>query len=293
MTIPALAAEHYSDHDKFCGELSDAHCLANINKALMEAEPLGIEWLKLKSYQLDYFYDKQMFEQLALEIEPLVERKDLPVVFTSQLNFYFAKALNAQGDKQRAMHYANETMQQLEGMYDAFGDPLRVIELANMQYVFGDKKRAYQILLMAENRFGKSKDANFWYELNEQFANVFFAWDNIEKAIHHRTLALPYAREMGTPNKLSIALGNLARTLQLHGEHALARDYYLEAVEYLHSPSDGVILAAYQMRLLQAYFELQQYTQAKELLEQINMEKLSNPRKKELEPILSVLGSQI
>ncbi|MFC0118424.1 hypothetical protein ACFFK7_10945 [Pseudoalteromonas xiamenensis] len=282
----ALGAEHISDHETYCAQTTSISCIDFINKRLSEKEYLSHDWLKIKSYQLDYLYDFQKFEQLVVEIEPLLaEQSKLPPIFCAQLNFYYAKSLQVVGPEAKAELYANQTVVLLEGLYEAFGDPLRVIELANMQVVFGHTKRAYQILLMAQNRFAKSKDPNFLYELNEQFANVFFGWNNLEKAVEHRITALEYARIIGHRGKMHIALGNLARTLQLNNQFNEACRYFLETLDYVEEPELASFRVMYLLRLSQSLYELHDVQSSRYYFHQIDAALVKDNYKEEYQKL--------
>lgn len=273
----SYSAEHLSDHEVFCASKSDEPCIDVINRRLMQEQPLSDNWFKIQSYKLDYLYDKQLYNELYTEIEPLLEQPNLPIVFTSQLNFYFAKVLLSK-DKERAAYHANKALDQIEGMFDAFGDPLRIVELANMQAVFGDNKRAYQMLLLAQTRFAKSRDPNFGFELNEQFANVFFHWNNFEKAVYHRKIAVSYAREIGHRGKLSVAISNLARTLQLNGNLDEAVQYYKEALNYVSEPSEIRFKTIYLLRLTEVYLSLNNIAEASKTFAEIRIDDVPNER---------------
>lgn len=273
----SYSAEHLSDHEVFCAAKPEQPCIDVINMRLMQEQPLSDNWFKIQSYKLDYLYDKQLFDELYTEIEPLLEQPNLPIVFTSQLNFYFAKVLSSR-DKERAVYHAHKALEQVEGMFDAFGDPLRIIELANMQATFGDNKRAYQMLLLAQTRFAKSRDPNFGFELNEQFANVFFHWNNFEKAVYHRKIAVSYAREIGHRGKLSVAISNLARTLQLNGELDEAAKYYTESLNYVTEPSEIRFKTIYLLRLTEVYLALKNNEQAAKTFAEIRVDDVPNER---------------
>lgn len=270
----SYSAEHLSDHEVFCAAKPELPCLEVINMRLMQEQPLSDNWFKIQSYKLDYLYDMQRYDDLYLEIEPLLEQPNLPIVFTSQLNFYFAKTLGHRGEKERALVYANKMLEQVEGMFEAFGDPLRIVELANMQAVFGDSKRAYQMLLLAQTRFAKSRDPNFGFELNEQFANVFYHWGNYEKAVYHRKIAVSYAREIGHRGKLSVAISNLARTLQLNGNLEEAAQYYNESLQYTSGSSEARFRTIYLLRLTEVYLALKKIAEAKTTFDSINLDDL-------------------
>lgn len=253
----AQAAEHLSDHEEFCRTAPDAACLTFLQQQLGSVTPHSRPWYKLMSYQLDYLYDKQEFSELLQQTEQLLQQPALPPVFRTQLYFYHAKMLKSFGRMTQARHYADLAYQQLSSMYQAFADPLRVLELANLQTVFGEHDKAWALLLSAEHRFSKSKDPVFGFELNSNKALVQHAKGQLEEAAYSRKLALDAILPSGQNGKIIVAYGNLARTYQLLGQFGLAADYYEKSLPYMRPVTDEVQQATHLLRLAELSGQLQ------------------------------------
>ncbi|MFC3031519.1 tetratricopeptide repeat protein [Pseudoalteromonas fenneropenaei] len=273
--LPSFAAEHLSDHEHFCQVKPTIPCLDHINAALLNETYLSPEWYKIKSYQLDYYYDVRRFDDIIRAVEPLLPHGDAPAVFKSQLYFYYAKSLGAAGRKAEALEYAQKAIAKVENIYEAFGEPLRLVELANLQLSLGNFEKAYQILAMAESRFAKSKDPIFNFELNSNKANVQHHWGDLEKAARFRLAALNWVAGTDQNAKIVVAMGNLARTYQLLGRYELARDTYVDSLTYLKSHNDDENRAAHLLRLAEIYWQLDDKDNAKNTLKQVNSQLLS------------------
>ena len=253
----AKAAEHLSDHEEFCQTEPATPCLQLLQRQLADVTPQSVQWYKLTSYQLDYLYDKLQFAALLQQTEQLLQQPALPPVFRTQLYFYHAKMLKSVGRMTQARHYADLAAAQLSDMYQAFADPLRILELANLQAVFGAHDKAWALLLSAEHRFAKSKDPVFGFELNSNKALVQHAKGQLEEAAYSRKLALDAILPSGQNGKIIVAYGNLARTYQLLGQFGLAADYYEKSLSYMRADVDAVQQATHLLRLAELYGQLQ------------------------------------
>lgn len=274
-----LAAEHLSDHEEFCQTEPATPCLQLLQRQLADVTPQSVQWFKLTSYQLDYLYDKHQFAALLQQTEQLLQQPALPPVFRTQLYFYHAKMLKSFGRMTQARHYADLASAQLSEMYQAFADPLRMLELANLQAVFGAHDKAWTLLLSAEHRFSKSKDPVFGFELNSNKALVQHAKGQLEQAAYSRKLALDAILPSGQNGKIIVAYGNLARTYQLLGQYGLAADYYEKSLPYMRVDVDAVQQATHLLRLAELYGQLQDRQTALTYLQQVDVRVLGEGHK--------------
>ncbi len=271
----AAAAENISDHEIFCATAANQPCEAYIQQQLAAARPYSVVWYKTTSYYLDYLFDHHQFAALQSQIEPLLQHEPLPESFTLQLYFYYAKALNAQQQPDKAKIYANKAMPKLEQIYQVFGEPFRMLELANLQHQVGNNEKAEQILSYTEHHFIKSKDPVFIFELNSNKALIAHAKADLTQAARLRQLALDAALQTGQNGKIIVAYGNLARTVQLMGQLELARDTYLASLPFMATVDDQLHLSIHQLRLAEIYWQLKQYPQAQSYLTQVNTKLLA------------------
>ena len=170
-------------------------------------------------------------------------------VFRTQLYFYQAKILHGKGQRIQALHYADLAANDLEQQFQSFADPLRLLELANLHSVMGEQAQAWKLLMLADSRYGKSKDPIFAFELHTNKALVQQANGRLADAAYSRKLALDAIQPTGEAGKITVAYGNLGRTYQLLGQYGLALQYYQQSLRLMQPGADDV---RRQMHLLRA-----------------------------------------
>tara|TARA_B100000700_G_C15042254_1_gene855935 strand:- start:2172 stop:3077 length:906 start_codon:yes stop_codon:yes gene_type:complete len=266
------ASENFSDHEMFCERQSQISCLDYINQQLASSEIGSARWYEIKSYQLDYFYDKMEFQALKESAEPFITSEELPVVFQVQVYFYYAKSTHYLGDSETGHKYATKAFEKLQAIFDSFGNPMRMVELANLQFVFGNKETALQILDRAERRFGKSKDPIFHFELASNKANVFHSLGDIDGALVNRQIAADWILKTNHNRKISVALGNLARTHQLLADYVKADHVYVQSLKFMDTDSDRNAVAIYKLRLAEINWQAGKPAQALKWFKQVHKE---------------------
>ena len=271
------SAENISDHELFCDGAAPQPCLEYIRQQLTGLTPASVNWFKVKSYELDYLFDKQQFAELKQQTEQLLKLSSVPGSFAAQLYFYHAKVLYSEGDKQQARHYAGLALNQLQGAFDTFGAPLRLVELANLHYSLREYDKADAILNDAAAHFKKNKDPLFWFEWYSNKALMEHGRGQLAIAASMREQAVSAAKQMGHNGKMIIALGNLARTQQLLQQYEAAYMNYQQAMTYMQDGSDDINKAIYQLRMAEISWQSGQYQQAVNHLLALDKTKLRAP----------------
>ena len=274
-SITANASEHFSDHESYCLKNEQYACLDLLKKQSDTLPLYSNAWFKLISYQLDYYYDKREFRKLEQAIVPLLAIESMPDVFELQLNYYYAKALAYFGKREQAKHYAKLAISKLEKIYHIFEDPMRMVEIANLEYVFGDRQKAYQLLLLAENKFGKRGDPVFHLELHTNKGHIFYTWQNYERAAKFYKLALDWIKDTEHDAKKVVAYSNVARTYQLMNKHELALEHFKRTEELLLKQNNPRFLAVIRIRTAEVYEQLNELDKLIQLMPRINLNDLS------------------
>lgn len=266
----AQATEHLNDHEAFCQSAARQDCLALLQQQLAGTKPYSVRWYQLTSYQLDYLFDKHLDQPLAQQVAQLLQLEDVPPVFRTELYFYQAKILHSNGQLLQAQHYADLAASNLTQLFQAFADPLRLVELANLQTVMGQQAKAWQLLQQAEARFARSKDPIFLFELYTNKALVQQANRQLADAAYSRKLALDIILPSGDDGKISVAFGNLGRTYQLLGQYGLAQQYYQQALARMSPGADDVRRQMRLLRLSQVHCQLQDLSGARQIFSQVD-----------------------
>ena len=166
------ASENLSDHEQFCQQNVSISCSQYLEQQLAALSPFSHGWYRIKGFQLDYLFDQHQFQLLQAETEVLLQQQVLPDMLKLQVYFYYAKALFINGQTDVAKQYASDAMLMLQEVYTAFGNPLRIIELANLQYSLGELDQAKQLLNQVELKYSKSKDSLVLFELYSNQAHI-------------------------------------------------------------------------------------------------------------------------
>ena len=274
-SITANASEHFSDHESYCLKNEQYACLDLLKKQSDTLPLYSNAWFKLISYQLDYYYDKREFRKLEQAIVPLLAIESMPDIFELQLHYYYAKALGYFGHKDRAKHYAQLTIAKLEKIYHIFEDPMRMVEIANLEYVFGDSQKAYQLLLLAENKFGKRGDPVFHLELHTNKGHIFYTWQNYELAAKFYKLALDWIKDTEHEAKKVVAYSNFARVNQLMEKHNKALKYFKRTELLLLEQENPKLLAVILLRTAEVYEKKNDLAALSKYLSRVNFLDLS------------------
>ncbi|WOC27286.1 tetratricopeptide repeat protein [Pseudoalteromonas sp. N1230-9] len=270
LPFQSSASENFSDHEVYCAQQKQLSCLDYISLQLKNSEHHSDRWYEIKSYQFDYYYDQMDFLTLKEHTEPFIQLTELPQVFQVQVYFYYAKSMHYLGEHDVAQKYATKAFEKLQAIFDSFGNPMRMVELANLQHVFGNKETALQILDKAERRFGKSKDPIFHFELSSNKAHVFHSLGDLESALISREAAVDWILKTSHARKITLALGNLARTHQLLEHYSKAAHYYQQALEHMSESTDQLILAIYKLRLAELNWQAGNHEQAVKWFKQVH-----------------------
>ncbi|OCW95377.1 tetratricopeptide repeat protein [Alishewanella sp. HH-ZS] len=274
LTFSVNASENLSDHAQFCAPVAAQNCGDYLQQQLTALTPYSSAWYRIKAYQLNYLFDKHQFRQLNTEAEQLLQQPNLPEVLKVQLYFYYAKTLFYFERRDEAKHYAKLALAMLEEVYHAFGDPLRLVELANLHYSLGELEQAGQLLQVAQSRYQKSKDPQFSFELNSNLALVAHQRGDLAAAAAYRSEALTAASALGHHNKIIVAMGNLARTRQLLGQLQEALQLYQDSLQFTAAAEHRVQHQIHLLRLSEISLQLQQPAQARAYLQQVIPEQL-------------------
>ncbi|MBQ4834665.1 tetratricopeptide repeat protein [Pseudoalteromonas sp. MMG010] len=287
VSTKTFSAENFSDHERFCALQPKVDCLTYIKNRLTGESVNSLQWYKVKSYEFDYYFDYSQFHELITAVKPYSEQTNLPREFKSQVYYYYAKALLHTGNKKLAKEYAVKAFNELQGIFNSFKNPIRLVELANLQNDFGSIDTALQMLVSAERRFGKSKDPIFHFELQVNKGNVYHAMGDLVNAAKSRKLALDIILATGETSKIIVACNNLAYTYQLLKEYQLAIEYNLKALSFKQPANFNI--SRTKLRLAELFWLENNPAQAKVWLSQVNPSMLKRAHTRIYKKLLQAL----
>ncbi len=258
-----FSAEYFSDYNDICEtQTAIKVCEKQILAAKSQEKPLTMRWYKVAGYYLDFLYDQNKFTTLDQQTEQLIQLENNPDSFLIQLYYYRAKALSAVGRRTEGKAYGLKAIEMLKKTVDAFPKPIREVEIANLEYVYGDAHSAYTLLQNIHNKYKRIQDPILHLEIQSNMAHIQDKLGNLIKSQQHRQHAFFWAKESGNTHYLAIAAGNLAYTYNLNQQYDQAFTAYQYAVTLLEKNGSFELMSRYYLRLIELTQKLNkpQYT---------------------------------
>jgi tetratricopeptide (TPR) repeat protein len=269
-----LAADNMHNFEDVCYELPVPKCSEKLLKEPSEYDPFTTDWYFITAHYLDFLYETTNLLPLKNLTEQYInaERKH-PVTFQTQLYFYASKAFSVYNEKEKAHQYAKKAIALVNATSDSFPNPLRTVEIANLEMVFGDRDKAVKMFSRLAQKYKKSKDAKLQHEIYGNLANALYSQNQLLESIPHRKSAIFWAKQLGFTENIITAIGNLARTYQLVGQLQLANETYQSAIS-LFKTVDSPNYSIFQLRLAEINAALSLQNEAKSHLAEVKFTKL-------------------
>ncbi|NMP31073.1 tetratricopeptide repeat protein [Thalassotalea sp. M1531] len=235
--FPSLGQGNQDIHST-CAK-SPQQCLEVIGQYLTSEKTESRIWFQYKMYQIDALFQLVKFEQLANEVSPWVERKDIPLKFKISVLIYYAKILSSQGSDAIAANYMNQALDAINDVNSVAFDPLLVVQVANGLNHIGEYQKGYDLLIPLEKKYRNRPMAKFKHELYENLGHFALRLKQFQEHLGYRLQALEWAKEVGNDNQTAISLYNVARAHQILEDYERAFHYF-ELAEQLNAmgPSD-------------------------------------------------------
>ena len=268
------SADNMHNFEDMCVELPISKCSEKVLTLQSEYAQFSTDWYFITAHYLDFLYETTSLLPLKKITEEYINVEHThPITFQTQLYFYASKALGIYGEKDKAQQYAKKAIALVTATSDSFPNPLRKVELANLEMVFGNKDKAVQMFSRLAQQYKKSKDAKLQHEIYGNLANALYSQSQLLESIPHRKSAIFWAKQLGYSEDITMAIGNLARTYQLVGQLRLANDTYRDAVTHFAS-EDSPNYSIFQLRLAEINAAQSNPKQAKQHLKKVKFTKL-------------------
>ena len=264
----ATSYQEITKIDKQC-QASSNECLKVIDDALSSLIINSRPWAHLKLLQLDALFNLQKFDALAQELTPLIANDNLPVNFSVYVYIYHAKLLLGNQEKDLAQQYLAKAVSLLNEINDKYPEPVRLIEIANVQIVLKDYQQANKTLLQLELKFKDRYHPVFKRELYANLGHIAYFQD--EKALHirYREKSLEWAIEANNNQQVGIAYSNLAVAFRKAGNYQLSEQNYKQAVKISQVEQDDINGAISNIRLIEVILLQGKDEEAKKLFNAI------------------------
>ena len=247
-TTLAASYEEISTIEKKC-ESSSNICLKIIDSALTSTTKNTRPWNHLKRLQLDALFNLQKFDILAEELAPLLANNNLPVNFAVYVYIFHAKLLLGNQEIDLAKQYLNKSVGLLHEINNKYPNPLRLIDIANVQIVLKDYEQANKTLLQLESKFTDRYHPVFKRELYANLGHVAYFQHEENLHITYREKSLKWAIASDNNQQIGIAHSNLAWAYFKIKNYKLSEKHYRQAVKISEIEQDEINGAISKVRL--------------------------------------------
>lgn len=270
----------YVDIHQTCSK-SPKRCLKDINNFLNKQQRESRIWFQFKLYQLEALFQLVKFSELSAQIEPWVNREDVPLRFRINVLIYHAKILNGQGEHALGLEYMSKAVKTINDVNSQSYDPMLTVQIANGLNSMREYQQGYDLLKPLIDKYRNRPMAKFKHELYENIGHFAQKLNKLEEHLSYRLQALEWAKEVGNNNQTAISMYNVARAHQFLKNYDQAF-YYFAKAEALNALGDSDQNMIYYRRTEMAlamgeidkailYFEkLNRHSEFKSTIEQFN-----------------------
>ncbi len=232
-------------------ENSSHQCLSVLDDALENSISKSRQWYRLKLLQLDALFTLQHLTKLATEINNLLSYDTLPVNFSVYVYIYHAKLSYANNEVIIAKNYLDKALSLLTQIHGKYPDPIRLIEIANLQTSMKDYQQAKTTLLQLEQKYKDRYHPIFKRELYANLGHVAYFQEHKSLHIEYRKNSLKWAKAVNNKQQIGIAYNNFAWAYHTAGEYKNAEENYTKAVTLALSEKDLINGYFSQLRLIE------------------------------------------
>ena len=246
-------------------------CLEKISKHLNNTSPKSRVWFEYKLYQMESLFQLVRMAELKEQTAPWVDRDDVPLKFKIKVYIYYAKAVWAEGQKERAHHYLNRAIETLSLVHQTLSDPMLVVQIANALNSLGEYQQGYDMLQALDKQYLKRNNALFKLELYENIGHFSLSLGKLNEHILYRKKSVFWAKLNSNQQRLAVAIYNLARAHQKIQAYPQAIEHFDQAEKIAHSVSDHYVVEMTKYRKVEMALERGYISQAKHYFQLIDV----------------------
>jgi tetratricopeptide (TPR) repeat protein len=241
---------------------SPATCLAQIDTELNKTQEQSRLWFNLLQYKLDALFNLKMIHSLKEQIAPWINGKELPIPFQVSVYIYHIKTLPSDTSAADKQYFIDKAKKQLTLLNDIYPNPIKLVELANLQVQIGEVQEAFTRLQALENKYARRNDPLFQMELYANLGHAAHRLDLAEEKIEYYIKALEWSIEYGNQQQIAVSYYNVAKSQLNESQFKQSANSFSKSVKYARSSHDTTLLAQAQLFLAQSYIELKKYKDA-------------------------------
>lgn len=257
---------------------SSPECLAYLEQGVNLTKPYSRQWFRFKKLRLENLFALQKYHQLQKEVDYWVQQKNLPVHFAVDLYIYQAKllkydALHSNDDvkvKEDKIRQTKDILKKasqiLNEMNTAFESPIKLIEIANLQFSLKNYEVAKQSLLQLEKKYIHRDDPIFKQELYGNLGHIARDEGKFEQSVNYYLESLKWTIVINNNQQLATNNYNVAFSYQKAKNYLNAEHYYRESIKYAILADDDRAKENSTLRLIEVTQQQGNINKAKEML---------------------------
>lgn len=239
---------------KLICESSSNQCLLVLDDALTSSTSKSRQWYRLKILQLDALFTLQHLEKLSLEIELLRSDNTLPMNLSVYVYIYHAKLNYGNKDIKPTRDYLDKAVNLLTLINDKYPDPIKLIEIANLQISLKEYEQAKATLLQLEQKFEDRYHPLFKRELYANLGHIAYFQDDKLLHIKYREKSLKWAKAVKNKQQVGVAYNNVALAYKKAREYKKAEKNYISAISIAESEQDMMNGSISKLKLIEVIF---------------------------------------
>lgn len=270
-------ANKFKDLETACQQYSP-ECLAYLDLGLNSTKLYSRQWFRFKKLRLENLFSLQKYHQLQKEIDYWAPKKDTPVHFAVNVYIYQAKLLKYQAlhsnvdllsndEKVRQIKASlTKASQILSEMNTAFESPIKLIEIANLQFSLQNYETAQKILLQLEKKYSHRDDPLFKQELYGNLGHITRDQGKWQQSINYYLESLKWTLITKDNQQIATNNYNVAFSCQQGKKYHKAEHYYNESIKHAILAGDDRTQENSTLRLIEVMQQQGNIVKAKEML---------------------------
>ena len=255
-------------------KVSPFDCLAKLNGLFEKAPENSRLFYNLLQFRFDSLFNLQQRHQLYQETKPWISKDDLPLAFKTTVNIYYAKAAWFVGDRESSKQAYLVAKESLSLMNQAYPSPMRLVIFANLQLQLGEEQQAYELLSSLLKKYPKSPDEAFMMELTGNLGHAANQLGKLEESLGYWQQALRWGQLLGNKQQQAVILYNLADIYFQLAQYPQAEQLLNQTISVAQQANDSKKINEAKFYLVKARVKINDVCGALKIFREINLEQL-------------------
>ena len=247
-------------------------CIEKVTTELTKVPPFKHKWSSLRLYQLDALFHLGQYKNLYDTIEQLLkDEEQLPEQLRLRSYIYFSKTSSMFKKYDQRKFYQMKADSILKDYLENNQHPEKIIEYANIQIYLKDFDEGIKTLVALENKYKSHPDFVTKERIYTNLGNLYSHKNDYESAKANYIKAYENAAKMNVPSREILTLGNIARSYQELGLYEQSIKVFRRVIVEASDNNYPLYLSMANLRMAQIYVNLEQWHQADNFLQLVNV----------------------